>query len=290
MLGHGQFGEVLELKHLSYERGAATVSNHAEKPAKECKRSPSAKHTAGLRCILFSSSSHRVAEEKETGHDTDDTESVDVLSDDEEEEQTLSFEERQKQWLAIQITENFLREDGTPRYAVKRLYENVKLDLYDDAIVDLTLEAMFLSRLSSHPNIITLYATVGHPGTSSFMLVLDRLTSNLDQKIQAWRLVWQNCRGKALGLWKRDKSGLDALYMERLLAAFDIARALRHLHHHRILYRDIKVSRYFACCLVQAGLTCSKPDSLMILFSSTFSSRKTLVSMHKETCACSTLD
>ena len=83
---------------------------------------------------------------------------------------------------------------------------------------------------------------VGEPGTASFMLVMDKLTGNLHDKIQSWRKDWQKCRGKALGLWNRDKQGLDALYTERLLASFDIARALKHLHHHRILYRDIKVS------------------------------------------------
>jgi len=177
----------------------------------------------------------------------------DLLSGNETEE-TADVDESDEEWLtantmtqqtrmAARMAQHCVRtKDNSVRYVVKRIRAIVKLELRNDAICDLTCEAMFLSRLVSHPNIITLRATVGTPGTDSFMLVMDRLNDDLQQKIQAWRLDWQRCRGKALGLWNRDKQGLQALYIERLLAAFDIARALRHLHRHQILYRDIKVS------------------------------------------------
>jgi hypothetical protein len=88
-----------------------------------------------------------------------------------------------------------------------------------------------------------LRATVGSPGTASFMLVLDRLTENLHEKIAHWKANVQRCRGK-FGFFRRDNGGLEALFSERLLAAFDIARALRHLHRNKIIYRDIKVRRF----------------------------------------------
>jgi serine/threonine protein kinase len=131
-------------------------------------------------------------------------------------------------------------------YAVKRLFRNVQTSLCDDAIADLGCEAMFLSRLSGHENIISLHATVGVPGSSSYMLILDRLVSNLHQKTQEWRSERQRYRGKALGFWNRNRAGLDALYSVQLKAATDIARALQYLHSHRILFRDIKVSLAFS--------------------------------------------
>ena len=172
-----------------------------------------------------------------SGNETEDTADVD---ESDEELNTVSQQAR----MAARMAQHCVRaKDNGARYVVKKLRLTVKLELHNDAICDLTCEAMFLSRLVSHPNIITLRATVGTPGTASFMLVMDRLSDNLQQKIQAWRLDWQRSRGKALGLWNRDKQGLQTLYIERLLAAYDIARALQHLHRHQILYRDIKVSK-----------------------------------------------
>lgn len=180
-----------------------------------------------------------------TGHETDETEQGDNLSDDMEDDHLFSSDDEsvnypseeaeRKAWMVHHPSRN-----GDARYVVKRLSSKVSPDMHDDAIVDLTCEAMFLTQMS-HPNIARLRATVGSPGTASFMLVLDRLTENLHVKISHWKRDVQHCRGK-LGFFRRDKVGLEALFTERLLAAFDIARALRHLHRHKIIYRDIKVS------------------------------------------------
>lgn len=140
---------------------------------------------------------------------------------------------------------------GVPRYAVKRVHPAiVNPELAMDAIIDLTCEAMFLRQLPRHSNIIRLKATVGTPGTASFMLILDRLTGNLHSRLDAWRqsmVVHSRSRGwfgrrLTTSASRHSHGGLEAsLYVERLVAAFDIARALRHLHQHSILYRDIKV-------------------------------------------------
>lgn len=222
MLGHGEFGEVLELTKLPSDKTKSVLPRHTDRG--HLNGGDSTANEGGV----------------VSGNETEETA---VLEEPEEEcflthAAIIKSTSQQQQSTVVRMAQ----ECAEARYAVKRLRATVKVHLYDDAICDLTCEAMFLSRLTSHPNIITLRATVGTPGTSSFMLVLDRLTDNLQGKIHSWRLDWQHCRGKALGLWSRDRQGLQALYTERLLAAFDIARALRYLHQHKILYRDIKVS------------------------------------------------
>lgn len=218
-----------------------------------------------------------------TGHETDETEQGDNLSDDMEDDHLFSSDDEsvnypseeaeRKAWMVHHPSRN-----GDARYVVKRLSSKVSPDMHDDAIVDLTCEAMFLTQMS-HPNIARLRATVGSPGTASFMLVLDRLTENLHVKISHWKRDVQHCRGK-LGFFRRDKVGLEALFTERLLAAFDIARALRHLHRHKIIYRDIKVS------FRRTGCVCNTfyrrfSHVLVVAF---FNSPKILVSTCKETC------
>ena len=241
ILGQGQFGEVLEVIHLESKTNCDCSKCHqiAERQQQTLSKKSNIKKT--LRDLGFSSSYCRISDSgvdpAETDNETEITEHVDMLSDEDDSDAVVVTDK-----LAARMAHHVKRSDNTLRYAVKRVKPTVKLTLHDDAIVDLTCEAMFLSRLSNHANIVTLRATVGEPGTASFMLVMDKLTGNLHDKIQSWRKDWQKCRGKALGLWNRDKQGLDALYTERLLASFDIARALKHLHHHRILYRDIKVS------------------------------------------------
>ncbi len=64
------------------------------------------------------------------------------------------------------------------------------------------------------------------------------------------------------GIIKRKKSQLKVLFNDRLLAGFDIARAMKYLHDHDIMYRDLKPgeflclnwfyqeSSFISCCLV----------------------------------------
>ena len=131
------------------------------------------------------------------------------------------------------------------RYAVKvaRLADK-PLAQKADAIVDLACEALFLSRIV-HPNIIKLRATVGDPGSPAFMIVLDRLSGTVANKIEKdWKERFK--KGK-VGLLsrvvpgKRDRKAASLeLFLERLLVVYDIARALRYLHNHKLLFRDLK--------------------------------------------------
>jgi len=154
--------------------------------------------------------------------------------------------------------------NGEARYALKRIKEslihaadaetkNKKGDAksFDkentalmDAVVDLACEAKYLASIS-HSNIIRLRGTVGVPGTPGFCLLMDRLVRTLDQQIEKeWKIQQQKYKGKLLGVLGRDSKGQQQLYADRLLATFDIARAMRHLHYKGIIYRDLKPGTY----------------------------------------------
>jgi serine/threonine protein kinase len=124
------------------------------------------------------------------------------------------------------------------RFAIKHLREGVGVEIKADAVYDLACEAKYLASLT-HPNIVKLRGTVGTPGSPGFMLILDRLTLTLEEKIHQWHLDQRKFRG-TLGIFRRDIVGLQDLFMQRLVVLFDISRAMRYLHKKRILYRDIK--------------------------------------------------
>jgi serine/threonine protein kinase len=150
-------------------------------------------------------------------------------------QRVISTKEEVRQ-IKARMVAHPLRND-TPRYAVKHLRAVLKKDSKYDAIIDLACEAEILSRIM-HPNIVRLRATVGMPGSPLFMLIMDRLTQTLEQKIQEWSQEYKKVKG---GLIRRkDKLGLTGLSKERLLAAYDIARALRHLHSKSLVFRDLK--------------------------------------------------
>jgi Protein kinase domain len=135
------------------------------------------------------------------------------------------------------MCENFLR-DGAPRFAVKR----VRVDLVDErkgsSAIDLAVEAKFLASID-HSNIIKLRGTVSQPGYDSFMIVLDRLYTILNMKIQQWQQEARATRGP-FGLRVFKKLDDYKAKTERLVCLYDIARALKHLHSLKILYRDLK--------------------------------------------------
>ena len=132
--------------------------------------------------------------------------------------------------------------DGKPRYALKRLkQEGADPKTQVDAALDLACEARFLQHIS-HSNIIRLRATVGVPGTATFGLVLDKLNQTLEVRIASWRALYKKSHAplKTLFQRKKQKEQEHTLYAERIVVALDIARALRHLHRRRVLYRDLK--------------------------------------------------
>ena len=114
-----------------------------------------------------------------------------------------------------------------------------------NAAIDLACEATFLASLS-HSNIVRLRATVGSIGSENFCIIMDRLTDTLEDRMTTWMTRSQKCRpprgvvGLVLKASREKQQRWQQLYADRLLAAFDIARAIRYLHAHKIIYRDIK--------------------------------------------------
>jgi hypothetical protein len=119
--------------------------------------------------------------------------------------------------------------DGSARYAIKQLKSTLTGSKRADGAIDLSIEAKFLSVLS-HPNIIRLCGVGGARGHHRSFLVLDRLYDTLDVKIEYWRQKEDEYKG-FFGLNKH-KSQLEIMWNERLLAGFDIGRAMKYLHSH----------------------------------------------------------
>lgn len=134
-----------------------------------------------------------------------------------------------------------LTRQGIARYAIKRIRtdfssEDTKLD----AVVDLAVEAKFLATVR-HPNVVRMRGTVGSPGTVGFMIIMDRLKMTLREKMAEWNA---ESKGKAglLGklMGKNNETMLLEQYADKLLAVYDVARAVKYLHNHRIIFRDLK--------------------------------------------------
>lgn len=133
-----------------------------------------------------------------------------------------------------------LRENN---YVLKTLRTDLPEEEYVKGIVDLAIEAEFLSVLS-HPNIITMRASANSdPHESKFFVVLDRLVTTLDRKFNQWRREVGENSGYWLGPFGYCCAKEHFLYktwVERLYASRDIANAIYYLHSKSIVYRDLK--------------------------------------------------
>lgn len=116
---------------------------------------------------------------------------------------------------------------GSARYAIKQLKKSLKGCKRSDGAIDLSIEAKFLSVLS-HTNIVKLCGTGGKRGHPGAFIILDRLYDTLDIRIQKWRLEEK----KNSGFMNKNKCAKQVLFNDRLLASYDIARAMKYLHSH----------------------------------------------------------
>jgi serine/threonine protein kinase len=128
------------------------------------------------------------------------------------------------------------------RYAIKRARHDLSKSAQVNAVVDLACEAEFLKRLGSQHSIIRLRGTVGRQGSVDYGIVLDRLERTLEDQVQIWSRLEKSHHGGVFGVFKSqlDKNALESLWLDRLGALWDVASAIRYLHSHKIVYRDIK--------------------------------------------------
>ncbi|KAG7364711.1 serine/threonine protein kinase [Nitzschia inconspicua] len=145
--------------------------------------------------------------------------------------------------LGAKLRSDFAASLQENHYVLKTLRPDLPEEEYIKGIVDLAIEAEFLSVLS-HPNIISMRAMANSdPYESRFFVVLDRLVTTLDRKFNQWRKDVGDNTGYWFGPFGYCCSKPHFLYvtwLERLTAAKDIARAIEYLHHQQICYRDLK--------------------------------------------------
>lgn len=135
------------------------------------------------------------------------------------------------------MKEHCFRE-GSARYAIKQLKPASTPDEQSEAIIDLAMEAKFLTLLS-HSNIIKMRGTGGTPCHPEYFIVPDRLYDTLEERIDIWADEKKRLKG-VMGVFGKRKEDLQHLFSDWLLAALDIARAMKYLHSQKVLFRDLK--------------------------------------------------
>ena len=160
------------------------------------------------------------------------------------------------------------RNGGRRKFVLKTLRPDLSEEEHGKGVVDLAIEADFLSVLQ-HPNIIAMRATANSdPHESRFFVILDRLTMTLDKKFNYWRKIV----GESTGYWVpifgyccAKTPALHTVWKERIAAALDIAKAIKYLHGLGIVYRDL-VRDYLSCCDDQRNVHSSFPVLVLIPF------------------------
>lgn len=140
------------------------------------------------------------------------------------------------------MSQHCIRQGKDCRYAIKRIQDSIRdsPDTFVNGLVDLAVEARFLS-VVRHPNIIKMRAmSTGSPYEPSFFVVLDKLYDILSKRLLVWKKKVGNKMSKLMDRGGKKKL---AFWLERLTFAYDLGCALKYLHDLGILYRDIKVRR-----------------------------------------------
>jgi hypothetical protein len=127
------------------------------------------------------------------------------------------------------------------RYVLKTLRTDLPEDEHAKGVLDLAIEADFLSvpRIRQCEHFIRMVAMAnGHPTTSNrFFVVLERLDMTLEKKFNAWRKIVTDNAGYYLpcfGYCCSKTAILHALWLERFRVALDIASAMLYLHQEGI--------------------------------------------------------
>jgi len=140
------------------------------------------------------------------------------------------------------ISTRYLRNGKDARYAIKKLREDISVDDTDrfvGGIMDLAIEARFLSVLR-HPSIIKMRAVANaSPYSTNYYIILDRLYETLTQKIPIWKARKIKLTGVAK-LFDRKGKKKKGFFIDRLMVSYDLCSALKYLHSLSIIYRDLK--------------------------------------------------
>jgi hypothetical protein len=123
-----------------------------------------------------------------------------------------------------------VRQGKDCRYAIKRLQEASAKDTqtFINGVVDLALEARFLSVIR-HPNIIKMRGMgMDSPFDFKFFVVLDRLYDIMSTRLTKWKKQLPKGMSKLM-----DRGGKKelAFWVERCTVCYDLACALKHLHY-----------------------------------------------------------
>lgn len=128
--------------------------------------------------------------------------------------------------------------DDNTKYAMKRPKKELLGSAKITALVDLAIEAKFLSRLS-HPYIVKLHGSSGGmPGSADFFIVVDRVQETLFDAITTFRRQRERLKlnGIARNGVRLDKKGKDAElkndFDRRVGISCQLASALTYLHKH----------------------------------------------------------
>ena len=127
--------------------------------------------------------------------------------------------------------------EPVPHYAVKGPIDRDNQD-QQDAIFN---EAILLASLPLHPNIVHLYAISADFETSQDrFLVLEFLSHTLKQILTRWRFCSRFSQPTIFSVMFH-RQQVEAQQRQRIsYVGLGIARAIKFLHSHRIVYRDIK--------------------------------------------------
>jgi hypothetical protein len=125
--------------------------------------------------------------------------------------------------------------NGDYRYALKRLHDDLGHVEQARGMVDMAVEAKFLS-VVWHPNIIKMRGmATGDLVNKDFFIILDRLHETLDKRINEWYKTDKENTKFSLSPCgrKRKQEAVKELMIERLTVAYDLAAAFMYLHENR---------------------------------------------------------
>jgi len=175
-----------------------------------------------------------ISKNDQSSNETQNTSSVNKR-DEENEDLKIPDDEtaEEKEFMIAHCVRN-----GESRYAIKTLKPNLGIKYLPRAMLDLAIEARTLEVLS-HPNIIRMRGLGNIHGHRNFFIVLDRLLYTLANKCDQWRSEKKKL-SKWLQFGKTKKAKVKDLFRDRLIAMYDIARAMKYIHDHNVMYRDLK--------------------------------------------------